>query len=77
MKIVKQNKVEKLYRKRGTVQNILKDTLARNEYTKVIVIGMDKDRFLHLAHSNMMLVEAVGMAEYATSAIMKRLMGDE
>lgn len=77
MKLVKSSKVQPLYRKKATVQNILKDTLARNEYTKVIVIGMDKDRFLHLAHSDMMLVEAVGMAEYAKSAIMKRLMGEK
>ena len=77
MKLVRNRKVEPLYRRKATVQYVLKDTLARNEYDKVLVVGVDREGYLHLAHSHMSRLEAIGMAEYAKAAILKRMQDDE
>jgi hypothetical protein len=68
MKVLKESTGEKRYRKRGTVQYTLKEIPARNECTKVITVSQGRDKSLHDCHSDMNLVEASGLAEFARRA---------
>lgn len=65
MKLIRDRKVEPLYKRTASVQNILKDTLARNEFKHVIVIGMDNDGYISSSSSKMWVTQKIGMIEVA------------
>lgn len=70
MKLVKNNKkVVPLYQKSATVQNILKDTTARNELKKIVIIGMDKDDNIVMTYSKGGRSQYIGMLNVAINMI--------